>query len=78
MKIFYEATSLFGGKGIHKTGIAIYVDNIYRNLVKLDSKDEITLHGLCFITRHKWVKRNFPFNTKFAFISFYFTKKDKK
>jgi glycosyltransferase involved in cell wall biosynthesis len=70
MKVFVEGTSLFSDKRIPKAGIAHYTYNIYKNLVKLDTKNSYEVFGLNFYGRSSAFKKIFPKGTKFNLIRY--------
>lgn len=70
MKVFFEGTSLFTNKRVPQAGIAHYTDNIYKNLVELDKKNEYEVFGLNFFGGPADFKSNFPGGTKFNLIRY--------
>lgn len=70
MKIFYEGTALFKNKRVPQAGIAHYVYNIYKNIVKLDKNNDYEVFGLNFFGKSKDFKENFPKSTKFRLIQY--------
>lgn len=70
MKIFVEATPIFSSVRVPKAGIAYFIENIYKALIKIDIKNQYTLFGVYFMGRKKDFTKEFSPDTRYRLIRY--------